>query len=180
MSKFTEQLSQDWAQSVERFQNSKLYQDAEARYVSLSDNGRVLVNVGALLLVLLLTYRLIVAPAMSFFSDAKQDYQKNLADYEWMEAKKPEVQNLLEKPQSTREGSMLAVASNTAKKYSVNFSKFEPMEGDRVRLWLDSVEFNNLVSWLGELEKSSGIGAVDISIDSAQPGYVSARLTLQG
>ena len=75
---------------------------------------------------------------------------------------------------------MLSIASATAKNYELSFSRFEPIGDDRVRLWMEQIKFNNLVSWLGELETNNGISAVDISLDSASPGYVSVRLTLQG
>ena len=57
---------------------------------------------------------------------------------------------------------------------------FEPVGDDKVRLRLDQVEFNALVSWLGVLESDKGIVAVDISLDSASSGYVSVRLNIQG
>jgi type II secretory pathway component PulM len=70
--------------------------------------------------------------------------------------------------------------SPSLKKHNLNFSRFEPLDGDRVRLRLEQVKFNDVVSWLTELEAEKGVSAVDISLDSASPGYVSVRLTLQG
>ena len=80
-----------------------------------------------------------------------------------------------------REGSLLSVASNVAKNHELSFTRFEPDSDQRVRLWLENVKFNSVVSWLGEMEQSQGVSATDISVDGGTaPGYVNVRLTLQG
>ena len=92
----------------------------------------------------------------------------------------PIVKEMLAIKPAVREGSLLSIASATAKQFDITFNRFEPVGDDKVRLRLDQVEFNALVSWLGVLESDKGIVAVDISLDAASSGYVSVRLTIQG
>ena len=180
MSELFERLASEWEQLVAKVKTSKSYQDAEHRYQALSDRDRLLVNILAAAFTIFLVYQLIVGPALGYLSSASNAYQKQLESYEWMSAQEEETRALIASTGGAREGSLLSVASSTAKNHELSFNRFEPIGDDRVRLWLEQVKFNNVVSWLGELESSQGVSAIDISLDSAAPGYVSVRLTLQG
>ncbi|MGB5325122.1 MAG: type II secretion system protein M [Pseudomonadales bacterium] len=175
-----ERFDEELEQTVARVRSNPGYQQLERRYRGLSDRDRNMVNLLALLLALLLAWRLLIGPALGYLDGASEHYQKQLANYAWMVEEVPKTRALLDAGASVREGSLLSVASASAKNYELSFSRFEPIGDDRVRLWLEQVKFNNVVSWLGELEEQHGVSAIDISLDSAAPGYVSVRLTLQG
>ena len=180
MNPLIEQLREEATQLVGRVRANQNYQELEQRYNGLSDRDRVAVNVLVLVVALFLVYQLVLSPAMGYLTKAGQSYQRELENREWMVKHEPEVRQRLTVESSVREGSLLSIASATAKNYELSFSRFEPIGDDRVRLWLEQVQFNNIVSWLGEMQTQNGISAVDISIDSGSPGYVSVRLTLQG
>ena len=155
-------------------------QELEGKYHALPDRDRLILNVVAFIVGIFLMYRLVFAPALGYLDNASHAYQQQLESYEWMVAKESEAKALLGSVKSEREGSLLSLASASAKTHSLNFSRFEPMGDDRVRLWIEQAKFNDVVNWLGELESDQGISAIDISLDSSAPGYVSVRLTLQG
>lgn len=180
MSEIQQRLNDEFDQLLARVRANKSFQDAEQKYHALSDRDRTAVNVMTAFLAVYLLYQLVLAPALGYLSSASNAYERELENHEWMVAQEPKAREMLETKSSEREGSLLSVASATAKNYDLNFSRFEPLGDDRVRLRLDQVQFNNIVNWLGELEADNGISAVDISLDSAGPGYVSVRLTLQG
>lgn len=150
------------------------------RYILLCDRDRRLLNLVTFFFIIFIFYRLVFSPAYVYFLSAIHDYEKQIDNYEWILKQKPIVTELIRENDTKREGSLLSVASSTAKNYQINFSRFEPLGDDKVRLRLDKVNFNSLVSWLGELENNEGISAADISLDSSSPGFVSVRLTLQG
>lgn len=180
MSAWRERLDDELDQILGRVRGHKTYQDLERRYVGLPDKDRLYVNITAAFVGVFLLYRLIISPALGYLFLATNDYEKQLEDYKWMSAQEAQARKLIESGGSEREGSLLSVASTVAKKYNLSFSRFDPDGDKRVRLWLEQVKFNDVVSWLGELEAEQGVSAVDISLDSASPGYVSVRLTLQG
>ena len=180
LEQWRERFDDELEQSIARVKTSKYYQQLEQRYNALSDRDRLLVNIMAVLLAVLLVYKSVISPALGYLDSASNHYQKQMENHQWMVAQEPKTRELVQAGATTREGSLLSVASSTAKNHELSFSRFEPIGDDRVRLWLEQVKFNNVVSWLGELEESQGVSAVDISLDSAAPGYVSVRLTLQG
>ncbi len=180
LSQWRERFDLELEQTIARVKTNKTYHQLEQRYNALTDRDRTLVNIMAVLLAVFLVYRIIVGPALGYLGDASRGYQKQLENYEWMVAQEPKTRELVQAGTTIREGSLLSVASATAKNHELSFNRFEPIGDDRVRLWLEQVKFNNVVSWLGELEENQGVSAIDISLDSAAPGYVSVRLTLQG
>jgi len=177
-----EQLIESWDESVVKIRSNQNYQEAERRYRGLNDRDRQIVNVGVVALFLFLLYQLLISPAYGYLSDASRKYKNKLEGHEWMVAKQEQVKDLLnsgDKPK--REGSLLSVASKTAKGHNLSFTNFEPVGDDRLRLRLENIKFNDLVTWLGQLELEMGVSAVDISMDNGSSiGYVNARLTLQG
>ena len=180
MSELKQRLSDELDQLVGRVRANKGFQELEQKYHALTERDRLSLNMLALFLLSYLFFKMILSPAFGYLTSASQSYERQLESYEWMVAQESIVKEMLINTSTEREGSLLSVASSTAKKHSLNFSRFEPLDGDRVRLRLEQVQFNDLVSWLSELENEKGVSAVDISLDSASPGYVSVRLTLQG
>jgi len=72
------------------------------------------------------------------------------------------------------------VVNSTRGRYKINISKMQP-SSDSLRLTLDSVEFNQLIEWLGELVNQHGlkIENLDLSRDD-KSGYVRvSRLVLE-
>ena len=180
MNELRERLEDEWNQLVVKIKTSQLYHEGEQRYHALGERDQILVNILAVVLGIFLLWQVIIGPALNYLVDAKDDYYKQLENFEWMQLNSEAAKERLASSGADRDGSLLSIASATAKTHELSFSRFEPMGDDRVRLWMEQVKFNNVVNWLGELESNNGISAVDISLDSSAPGYVSVRLTLQG
>lgn len=180
-SEIKQRAAEEWEQTLARLRSNQSYQDIERQYRSLSDRDRTLVNLLFTGLLLYLLYSLVIAPAYSFLSTASGRYQSKLEGYEWMLENKEETKTLVAGATTEREGSLLSIASNVAKNHELSFSRFEPDSDERVRLWLENVKFNSVVSWLGEMELQQGVSASDISVDTGSAtGYVNVRLTLRG
>ena len=173
-------LNEELIQFSSRLLSHPLVRQLRQKYVLLADKDKHLLQLLLLILIIIFLYRLVFSPAYTFFVSSNKNYEKQLENYQWILKQKPIITQLMKDNDSKREGSLLSVASSTAKNYQINFNRFEPLGDDRVRLRLENVNFNSLVSWLGELENDKGISASDISLDSSSPGFVSVRLILQG
>lgn len=180
MSTIINRINELYTQLSLRFSSNPQVRQLKQRYILLSDRDRRLLNFTVFAFIIFTLYRLIFSPAYIYFLSASNNYENQIDNYEWILKQKPIVEKLIKENDTKRDGSLLSVASSTAKNYQINFSRFEPLGEDRVRLRLENVNFNSLVSWLGELENNKGISASDISLDSSSPGFVSVRLTLQG
>lgn len=175
-----EQLINRLVPLLAKVREQKAVQDLENRYYNLPDRDRMAVNVLGVVLAIFLVYQLVIASGLSYLGDARDEYRQRYDDYHWMQKVAPKVKKSAEDGMQQRSGSLLSIASSTAKEYSLSFNRFEPIGEDRVRLYLEGVQFNNVVLWLGKLESEMGVSAVDINVDSSAPGIVNVRLTLQG
>jgi len=93
-------------------------------------------------------------------------------------AKKIKAQQSSQKVEG-RDQSLLTLASSTAKEQQITFKRFQPDGDSTLRLWMESVNFNNLLIWLHSLDKKNGVSVEEIAVDgTATEGIVNVRLTL--
>lgn len=180
MNELKQRFEAELEQLMLRVRGNRLYQQMLQAYLRLSARDRLAVNILTLLMAFYLIFSVILSPALKHLFTAEKNYQQQIENHAWMLEQQPIVKEMLTTKPTVREGSLLSIASATAKQFDISFNRFEPVGEDKVRLRLDQVEFNSLVSWLGVLESDEGIVAVDISLDAASSGYVSVRLTIQG
>ena len=58
--------------------------------------------------------------------------------------------------------------------------RIEPDGQELVRVSLEQASFDDMVTWLGSLQRSFGVSVADVSIDrQAASGRVNARITLK-
>jgi len=180
MNELKQRLESELEQLMLRVRGNRQFQQMLQAYLRLSARDRLAVNVLSLLISLYFIISVFLSPALKYLFAAEKNYQQQIENHAWMLEQQPIVKEMLATKPAVREGSLLSIASATAKQFDITFNRFEPVGDDKVRLRLDQVEFNALVSWLGVLESDKGIVAVDISLDAASSGYVSVRLTIQG
>lgn len=77
---------------------------------------------------------------------------------------------------------LLGLIDRSAKqnKLGNSLQKVQP-EGDQgVRVWLEKAAFDNIVTWLDNLQYKHGLVITDISVDSQEvPGTVNARVLIE-
>lgn len=74
---------------------------------------------------------------------------------------------------------LVSTVTNLAKKQKLSLKRFEPSGDNKVKVWVEDVSFDVLVSWLSALETSVSVKVEQISVEKQdRPGVVSARLTL--
>ena len=180
MNELKQRLESELEQLMLRVRGNRQFQQMLQAYLRLSARDRLAVNILTLLVSLYFITSVLLSPALKHLFTAEKKYQQQIENHAWMLEQQPIIKEMLAIKPAVREGSLLSIASATAKQFDITFNRFEPVGDDKVRLRLDQVEFNALVSWLGVLESDKGIVAVDISLDAASSGYVSVRLTIQG
>lgn len=156
-----------------------LVQAVLTRFQMLNSRDQVAVKYLSLfLLVIFLIYGVII-PVSNFSDDAKKRYYKASDDLSWMLANAP--QNTHELTKRDPNVSLLGVASSSAKKYYVNFSRYDAEDDTTLKVNFERVLFKNLILWLENLEKKHGVSIFSISAQEQDAsGYVSARVVLKG
>jgi len=72
------------------------------------------------------------------------------------------------------------IASTSANKFSVTLARIVPKRKNQTALTIESAQFNQLISWLSEIQKLGlAIETIDIS-QLEQTGYVKANITVSG
>ena len=73
-------------------------------------------------------------------------------------------------------GSMTQVINSTARKNSITIARIQPQKTDMVKVGLDDIGFNRLVTWLQELQSKHGIRVENIDFAKAdEQGKVKVR-----
>lgn len=163
---------------------SPALEQAKARYLALEPRERRLLVAAAAVLAALLYYLLIWEPlalerdALSQRIQAQQALAMDLA------AAAPLARTAAPGATSSpvnRNRSLLAVVDQTGKAAGLGAGvrRVQPEGDNRVRVWLDDVEFNQTVRWLHQLETRHGLSvdSADIGAQS-KAGLVEARLGL--
>jgi general secretion pathway protein M len=74
---------------------------------------------------------------------------------------------------------LVSSVTNLARQNQLTLKRFEPSGDNKLKVWVDDVPFNNMITWLSQLQEKLGIRVELVTIDkSDQEGRVSARLTL--
>lgn len=119
-----------------------------------------------------------------FRQEAVFTYQDLRADSAWMYANAKHVRMIsAAAARANYKGesdSLITVASNTARDYSLTLKRFQPDGEDGLRLSLESANFNQMLLWLNKLEKEYGVSVKHISVEKVlkKEGMVDASIAL--
>lgn len=162
----------------------------KAWFASLAPRERMMVIAAAVLLVLTLGYVLAWEPLTRDVARLEQSVQEQRALKQWMEQAAVEARRLRggraggngAAPVGEDAPSLLSLTDETVRAAQLGAAvrRIEP-EGDSVvRVVLEQAAFDDVMLWLGMLQRTHGIGVVDFAVDRQdEPGLVNARLTLQ-
>lgn len=143
-----------------------------------------MVSVAAAVLFVLLGYALAWAPLNSRVTRLQQSVDEQQSLKRWMQQAAAEAKQLRNAAGAAGDEhrSLLAVVDQTAKQSQLApaVKRIQPEGQDLVRVTLEQASFDDLVQWLGNLQRSYGVNVADAAIDrQAEVGRVNARLTLK-
>ncbi len=151
---------------------------------SLQSRERLVVGVGAVILLALLGYGVVWAPVQRDLSNLRTDVPKQRTQLALMRVQAKQVTQLRSSaPAKIASGNLLTKLEQSAQNRGLrgNITHMKPDETNAVHLSLDCVDFNALLRWLKELQTQNGIRPETATITSQpDPGLVNARLLMRG
>jgi len=154
----------------------------KARFLALQPRDRFIVAAGIALMIVVTIYSAALSPLYKSVSDRTTHVTQKQQDLAWMQSMAPQLRALSNtRPISNPNESLVVVIASTAGRANIasSISGQTPSGNNSVRVRLDGVAFDALVSWLGILQSEFGISPETADVThGAQPGQVNAVLTL--
>ncbi|HEY0634212.1 MAG TPA: type II secretion system protein M [Gammaproteobacteria bacterium] len=140
---------------------------------------------GAVAMILLLIYLLAWEPYQKEMARLRESVAAKRVDLQVMQQAAAEIEALRRSGaggQLPAGQSIMGVVDSSAKRFNVGagIKRIQP-EGERsVKVWAEQVPFDDLIRWLDELQKSSGIIIYTLSIERQETnGLVNVRMELR-
>lgn len=156
----------------------------KAWWNSLSLRERSLIGGGMALTLTLLLYAQVWRPFSTHHHRLQRSVAEQRADLTWMRQAAQEVQRLSgasDRTSSADGRSLLTRVDQTARAagFGPALKRIAPQGGDQLSVQLDAVEFDQLIPWLGALERNQRIVIINLSADRvAAAGRANVRLIL--
>lgn len=151
----------------------------------LGTRERLILIGGVAIVVPLLLWALLWRPLVGGVERLEQDVATQREQLRWMQNASAEIDRLRGSGAQAAAGlggrSLLAVVDQSARGAGLGngLKRIEPESTDAVRVRLEGVGFDAVVTWLDQLSRQFGVYASLVSIErEPTPGQVSVRLTL--
>jgi general secretion pathway protein M len=163
--------------------NKQVLVNAKNKWEALEAREQQSLKILGVALVLFLAYFLLWVPAQSYMKDSERLLQERADLLGLVQSSRA----ILASQSNSTQGSgailnsqqLVSTVTNLAKKQQLSLKRFEPSGENKVKVWVEDVSFDVLVSWLSALETSVSVKVEQISVEKQdKPGVVSARLTL--
>ena len=152
-------------------------------FTSLAPRERAMVSIAAVVVALAWVSAVAWNPLTASVSRLQQSVEEQQALKQWMQQAAAEVNQLRGAAGASDDHrSLLAVVDQTSKQSQLGpaVKRIEPDGQELVRVSLEQASFDDMMSWLGSLQRSFGVSVADVSIDrQAASGRVNARITLK-
>jgi len=157
----------------------------KTRWRQLQPRERIILSAGIAFLIFFILYAGIWSPMQDKLKRLRSSVPQAQQKLAWMQVNAAQAKRLRARgPAQKQPGSLLTrlEQATVARGLRQNVSKMEPDGTDGIRLIMEEVSFNSLVSLLADLQKRSGLKVESLTLDSSAdtPGIVSARLALRG
>lgn len=164
--------------------NTELLQRGQVWWRALQPRERLLIGAATATITLLLLYFVLWAPLNRDLARLRVETPKAAEQLAWMRSQAGRVKQLRAgAPSQVKGGGLLSYVEQSATTFDVkpHIKRLEPEGNNAVRLVVDGVAFNTLVTWLANLHKQGGIRIDNATLEAqATPGVVNARLLLRG
>ena len=154
----------------------------ETWFTQLSQRERWMVAAGAVLLIFLLLYLLVIAPLLHSKTQLLEQIETQQRNLGWMKTAASEAQSLLAAGKSSHaddKRSLIARVTAELRKKQITAVKSRPEGEKRLNLVFDEVNFVRLMERLQYLQTTYGITVFKATMEpSEKTGYGKVRLTL--
>ncbi len=144
------------------------------------------VVMAAIVVFIFLAYLLIWSPLVEARNNKRQYVENQQQLLSWMTTKSNEVKqikltnpNLLKKDSKR---SLLAIVDSLSKQMGlrVAINRIEPDGPHNTTIWIEEMNFDALITMLGELDKRSNVKVKEANVTKLEkPGVVKAKITLK-
>ncbi|HEY3645863.1 MAG TPA: type II secretion system protein M [Gammaproteobacteria bacterium] len=161
----------------------KQYDELKTWYQSLEQREQRILAAGAVFVVVMVLYLLLLAPYFNSRHRLEASIQQRQTEVAWMGPAAAQLQALRGQQPSgvPANQSLLAVVTRSASDagFSQVMKQAQTDNDGSVRVQMQGVSFDNLIRWLGSLRHQYGISVRDLSAQkTAAAGNVDTTLTL--
>lgn len=151
-----------------------------AYWHGLKEQEQRLLLVAGVVFILFVLIMGVFKPLNTSVEKALKDRQQQAELMLWVQESVVKLKASAPKQASSANASLSQIVNNTRGRFNINISKMQPTDNS-LRLTIDSVEFNRLISWLDELVNRHGVTIENIELSQdAQSGFVRvSRLVLE-
>ncbi|MCV2885809.1 type II secretion system protein M [Aestuariibacter sp. AA17] len=146
------------------------------KYQQLSEREQYMVIACSVVFIIGMFYWLVWSPLNTAIERNETAVKAKQSELSWV---KKNAAKAIQLKRSSRggaqyTGSLTQAVNQTAGRYKITISRMQP-QNDILKVWVDEVPFNDVVTWLQSLE-SMGITIIDIDLAQADaPGLVKIR-----
>ena len=162
------------------------FRELMRQYELLSSRDQMMLHGLGVFVVLILVFFMLVNPALSSVDEARAKLERKQEVLTWMKSN----EHLVNAANSNKGGkartrptgkTMSSIINSSSDRYKVSVKRLKPDGEDKLHVWLENVEFNNVVKWLNKLKKDYSVTVTNISIDSGkESGFIKAKIILRG
>ena len=148
-------------------------------YYGRERNEQVIVAGLALLIVTALVWAFVWKP-IADWRVLEQNRQQNAQQLlDWMRANEQTARRAAQTQPRAQRSNSVSVIDRAATAHDLTLKRLQPEANGVVSVILQQQSFNQIVSWVSQLEENNGISVERASFDSEDaPGYVNAQLRL--
>lgn len=153
-----------------------------AAWAERSAREQILLACACALIIAILAWYAVLAPAMSWKASAEQDFVRAVEDFEVMADGTARYRALAAGAARSEASNapLRTVIGRTANARGIPISRVQPLDDGRMGVWLDAVDSDALIAWLSALAAEEGVRVDRVSLDREGDGVVRAQLLLAG
>ena len=156
----------------------------KAWFASLAPREQRMVAIGAVAVVVMLVWGLVLAPLGSATTSARDRVESKRSLLAYIQSAAGELAGIADVPvQPDLSGESLVVVVDRSLRQAglgQSLTRNQPVGEDGIRVRLENAQFDSLATWLGDIHARSGMAIESASFDKSQaPGRVNASLVLR-
>ncbi|MEM0515106.1 type II secretion system protein M [Pseudoalteromonas sp. YIC-827] len=147
---------------------------------SLKPQEQRLLSIAGVIFIIFFFVMVIYRPLNNAVAEAKQELSKQQELLQFVQQSVVQIKAKGGSAKAVPSGNVTQVVNSTRSRYQIEIARMQP-SGEGLRLNIDSVPFNQLLSWLDDIVKNHGvtISNIELSLDP-KPGHVRvSRIVLE-